>query len=63
MNFKELQKETINAINIPMNFEELQEILNAINILKFKYNITDEDLKDLNKAINKAISRLMINNT
>ncbi len=46
-----------------MNFEELQETLNAINILKFKYNITDEDLKDLNKAINKAISRLMRNNS
>ena len=46
-----------------MNFEELQETLNAINILKFKYNIPDEDLKDLFKAINKAISRLMINNT
>ena len=45
-----------------MNFEELQETLNAINILKFKYNIKVEDLKDLREAIYKVISRLMNHN-
>lgn len=45
-----------------MNFEELQETLNAINMIKYKYNVSEEDLGELYKAINKAIFRLMNSN-